>query len=373
MKKELRRLNFSDAGAETVLNIDPATIPTLVPAEVMNKWLAGDTDPYYKLQRIDYPITANGIVYVESFFESFLNKTKERPIPGSKNGHEPFWGVRPPTDILLVGGKIEKNGDGTGSVYFKNYIPKEGESGNNAVFIRENMTGMVHYSLVTYPKEEVRMDEDGNQVFYCIESIKGERNDAVEYDLGAMRQVTNAGVSGEMNTYEETEEMEITKNDLVSRLNALKANGEITLMEVAEAMGLKNQVVTEEHLRAVNALKELEKIGIKDPVEDVKALNALFDENAKAVRNAALTETFGASEKDEAGNEKNLVRQYANKMVPESATGVELEKAINSVKEDPIAKKLAGEAIDPASETNVLGKAEGKKKTNSTGPVLVDY
>lgn len=82
MKNELRRLNFSDAGAEAVLNTDPATIPTLVPAEVMNKWLAGDTEPYYKLQKIDYPITANGIVYTESFFESFLNKTKRAANPG---------------------------------------------------------------------------------------------------------------------------------------------------------------------------------------------------------------------------------------------------------------------------------------------------
>lgn len=373
MKKELRRLNFSDAGAEAVLNIDPDTIPTLVPKSIMDEWLKNDSAPYYKLQKINYPIKANGIFYDESFFESFLSKTKERPIPGSKSGHEMYWGKRPPTDLLLVGGKIEKNGDGTGSIYFKNYIPPKGDSGDNEIFIRENRSGMVHYSLVTYPEEDIIINENGEEEIHCTKSIKGERNDAVEYDLGAMKQVTNAGVTGEMNTYEETEEMEITKNDLVSRLNALKANGEITLMEVAEAMGLKNQVVTEEHLRAVNALKELEKIGIKDPVEDVKALNALFDENAKAVRNAALTEAFGASEKDEAGNEKNLVRQYANKMVPESATGVELEKAINSVKEDPIAKKLAGEAIDPASETNVLGKAEGKKKTNSTGPVLVDY
>ena len=372
MKNELRRLNFSDAGAEAVLNTDPATTPTRVSAEVMNKWLAGDDDPYYKLQRIDYPITANGIVYTESFFESFLNKTKERPIPGSKNGHEPFWGVRPPTDLLLVGGKIEKNGDGTGSVYFKNYIPKEGESGNNDIFIRENMTGMVHYSLVTYPREEIRQDEDGNQVIYCVESIKGERNDAVEYNLGAMKQVTNAGVTGDMNTYEETEEMEITKNDVLSRLNALKANGEITLMDVAEAMGLKNQVVTEEHTRAVNTLKELEKMGIKNPVEDVKALNQLFEENARAVRNAALVEAFGVSEKDESGNEKNLVLHYANKMVPESASGTELKNAIESVKADPIAKNLAGEKMDPTSETNLIGKAENKK-ANSTGPVLVDY
>ena len=372
MKNELRRLNFSDAGAETVLNIDPATIPTLVPAEVMNKWLNGDNEPYYKLQRIDFPITANGIVYTESFFESFLNKTKERPIPGSKNGHEPFWGVRPPTDLLLVGGKIEKNGDGTGSVYFKNYIPKEGESGNNDVFIRENMTGMVHYSLVTYPREEIKMDEDGNQVIYCIESVKGERNDAVEYELGAMKQVTNAGVTGANNTYEENEKMEITKNDLVARLNALKANGEITLMEVAEAMGLKNQVITEEHTRAVNAMKELEKLGIKNPVEDVKALNQLFEENAKAVSNAALTEAFGASEKGKDGAEKNLVLHYANKMVPESASGAELKNAIEAVKADPIAKNLAGEMIDPSSEMNLIGKAENKK-TNSSGPVLVDY
>ena len=117
---ELRRLNYSQSKKKTRLIIDPTEIPNLVPADILKEWQKDDTDPYYKIQEIEYPIVANRINYKESFFESFINKLKERPIPGSRAGHELFSSVRPPTDFIMIGAKMVPASDGNGTVYFNN-------------------------------------------------------------------------------------------------------------------------------------------------------------------------------------------------------------------------------------------------------------
>ncbi len=143
---DFRVLNLLDVSSSGVA-IKPDVIPNLVTASAEKEIMEDDKDPYYKIQRMEYPIVGNRIEYTESFFESFLNKLKDSPIPGSKSGHGSFFGSeRPDTDFYLVGGKLEKNGDGTGIVYFKNYIPKEGATSNNTRFITENKANMVHFS-----------------------------------------------------------------------------------------------------------------------------------------------------------------------------------------------------------------------------------
>lgn len=364
MKEQVRRLNFREANAKTLLDISPDDIPTLVPEKVMSKWLKDDETPYYKIQKIDIPIKANGIIYERSFFESFLNKLKDRPIPGSKSGHEMMWGKRPPTDLLLVGGKLDDT-----SVYFKNYIPPAGETGDNSVFIRENESDMVHFSLASYTKDEITDTQNGREV-HVVESVYGERNDAVEYGAGAMAQVTNMilpGVAGE-NNFNRGDEMD--KDELLKKINSMRANGDITLVEIAGAMGLKDQVVTEAHRNAVALVDELKKMDIADPVAEVKRLRGIVDENAKKVRNAMLTETFGASEKDEKGNEKNILRQYADRIIGD-VTGDEFVKALAAIKEDPIAKRLASDATDPNSAVNQIETGESAEAEK--GPKRVDY
>jgi len=174
------------------VSLSPAVIPTLVPLSVMNDLQRGDPDPYYKLQAIKYPVEGGGVypsekaVYTEDFFKSFLGVCRKRPIPGSKRGHEPE--SRPRTDFYLVGGKLEESGKGKGVVYLKNYIPSEGDGTSNAGFIRDMKARMVHFSIVTKP--EYRMEGD---VQIITGSAGYERNDAVEYGVGAMEQSTNHG------------------------------------------------------------------------------------------------------------------------------------------------------------------------------------
>jgi len=186
-----RVLNFFDSDVNKKVNISADQVPTLIPENTLKEWQKNDDNPYYKIQVINYPVIANDKTYEESFFESYINKLKERPFPGSKFGHEYNWGKRDTTDFILIGGKVEKQGNGTGQVYFKNYIPPTGASGSNETFIKENKTDMIHYSLVAYVRE-IREDDGENVSYRIVESMRGERNDAVGYGEGAMDQVTNA-------------------------------------------------------------------------------------------------------------------------------------------------------------------------------------
>ena len=188
MDEIIRRLNYRTSGK---IAYSAEEIPTLSPKSSVAEFMKGDENPYYKLERIDYPVLANGLKYTESFFDSFLKNMKDHPFPGSKNGHELMWGKRGPTDFITIGGMLESKGGGKGSVYLKNYVPPEGETGSNATFIKECKAGMVHFSIVTYPRTENEETKDGI-IINVVESLHGERNDCVDYGTGAMKQTTNA-------------------------------------------------------------------------------------------------------------------------------------------------------------------------------------
>jgi len=177
---------------DSVLTIDPATIPTLVPSNVLTEFQAGDSNPYYKIEKIEYPTYANGYTYIESFWDSYINKLNRAPIPGSKDGHETRWGARGPTDFINVGGRVDKNGDGTGTVWLKIYVPPKGANTDNTMFIKECKANMVDFSIVSATRDEMQTLPDGTHQWYCVESMGGERNDAVDYGTGAMDMKTNA-------------------------------------------------------------------------------------------------------------------------------------------------------------------------------------
>jgi hypothetical protein len=140
-----------------------------------------------------------------------------------------------------------------------------------------------------------------------------------------------------------------TKEEVLSALATMKANAQITLVEVAGAMGLEAQLLTPEHVEALRVVNALKTEGVTDPLAFAKAAKDRQKADAETVRNAALDIAFG-DDKDG----KNLLRQYAAKMVGE-ADGEELQKRINALKEDPVAKKLAAEKADPMSDHNAIG------------------
>lgn len=362
INENFRCLNLAQSESEKI-TITPDSIPTLIPADILNKWQDGDSEPFYKLQKIDYPIVANRLIYEESFFESFIGKLKNRPIPGSKEGHSFWGGEKPPTDFILIGAKMEPKGDGTGSVFFKNYIPPQGATESNDRFILENKSDMIHYSLVTWPKTVIETDEDGERLVRVVESIRGERNDAVEFETSAMKQVTN-------NFDEEEEENKpMKKNEILAELNTMRDNNQISIIEIAKNMGVENMLVTEVQLNAVKLINSLSEAGIKDPVAEIKALKDQIDENADRNFNSTMTEKYGPVHTEEA---PNLLRNYAQGKL-EGKTGEELKNGIDELSKDPIALKFAAERADVNSDENNIGKLENKNKSKDDESIKMDY
>lgn len=186
-----RRFNYRSE-PDSALTLDPAEIPNLSPSAAIDLFMEGDKNPYFKIQAIKYPVKANGWEYGEPFWQSYLAKINRAPLPGARSGHNLQYGARAPTDLLVIGGKLIPNGDGTGTVFLKNYIPPVGESGDNSIFIKANKAGMVDYSIVSITRDVVTPLADGNYKRECVESLSGERNDCVDYGTGAMDMKTNA-------------------------------------------------------------------------------------------------------------------------------------------------------------------------------------
>lgn len=171
--------------------LTPEQVPTLLPAEIMSQLSIGDTEPYFRIQSIDYPAIGasplynKSATYLESFFISFVDIMNQQPIPGSKRGHE--FASRPNSDFYTVGGKLVPNGAGKGTVHIKIYIPPEGDETPNRGFIRDNKAGIVQFSISS--AVEYSVDEQAQDV-KILAVAGGARNDAVP--VGAMEQTVNA-------------------------------------------------------------------------------------------------------------------------------------------------------------------------------------
>ncbi len=335
MEESKKKFNLRQSNE--ISAVKPEDVPTLIPKENLDIILQGDTDPYYKIQEIPFPVKANGDIYIESFFVSYLSKLNRAPIPGSKSGHETNWGARPETDLYVIGGEVKSNGDGSGVAIFKNYIPPVGDNGkSNEQFIKDNKLNIVDYSLVSYVREEVTEDENGERVWHVIESLKGERNDAVEYACGAMQQKTNAREGDN----KEGEGKTVNKEELLKKLNALKTNGDVTLVEIADELGLTNQLVTDKHINALETVIKLNEIIGDDPIKavsDMKQNLADIDDTAKANK---LAEVFGVKAED------NLVYNFAEELTKDKKSNEVDEDFIASIKENAICKALAGKMAD---------------------------
>jgi hypothetical protein len=241
------------------------TIPTLVPLEKMAVLQNGDTDPYYKIQAIAYPVEGDGgyrydkAIYTENFFREFVNLTSKNPLPGSKRGHAWMNTGKDASDFYMVGGKVEPRGDGTGVVYFKNYIPKMGYETPNDGFLRDLKVNIINFSLVTRaPRYEVLQDTATKKEFINVLSPGiGNRNDAVELDMGAMQQLTNSAGGLDIDRTALEKARELIRNGKIDAENPwIVANtdkGVLTLTgKSTENIG-KNGKVFRSALRAVAA------------------------------------------------------------------------------------------------------------------------
>ena len=381
-------------------------VPTLVKDAVLKELQANDTNPFYKIEAIDYPVNGSGGVYEASFFKSFINVSKQRPIPGSKRGHE--FTSRPSSDFYMIGGSTVDNADGTGTAYFKMYIPPNGDPTDHSGFIRDARAGIVNFSLVTAPEYNVKKDADGVERRHFTKSNGYERNDAVEFGAGAMSQVVN---SKEVINFEATREMIeaglISRNDKgyslyvdgkVSRpmLRRMVANADdetktaigelIMLIDAKHTNGGKpmelNEAIQMVQNAAANGAINLgetfkDKIALRNEADKkneaiVLALNgkgfgddliAGIDKmiaenkaNANAIAKDAVSTAFGAEtfEVDMNGKKesvKNAAHEYAMQKCA-GKYGADLDKEINSLKDDVVMKSIRANQADPNSAVN---------------------
>lgn len=409
MSKPENVIVFNIASTTKVKMLPVEEVPTLISNTIMADLQGDDTAPFFKIEAIEYPANGAGGIYTKAFFNSFIGVIKKRPIPGSKRGHE--WISRGKSDFYTVGGLLVDNEDGkTGVVYLKIYIPQKGDETENSGFIRDAKAGIVHFSLVSAPESVTKIDPDtGNNVRYYTASKGYERNDAMEYGAGAMKQIVNSQgspldvdaakaliESGQFDIKSDVEGdaiqngrvyrsalrrlasraneedrtvigelismidkpknggKSVEKTEIFEALKNLVANAKTNLGEIAEAVGLKALMRNEaddanaETVKALNA-----KLGEK-PIEALDAMIAENKANAVAVVENAITNTLKipkviVNEKDGVKTEvANPSFDYAFAQV-NGKKGVELAAAVEALKKNTVMLALQANAADGGS------------------------
>lgn len=164
------------------------------------------------------------------------------------------------------------------------------------------------------------------------------------------------------------EGVQMDKNELLKNIQTFRTNGDITLLEVAKVMGLEDQLLTDNAKNCIKIVKELEKAGFKDPVNEFPELKKKADEAESAKRENLLTEKFGNKMlKDAAGNQvENVVRQYAEQRFVNGAKIEEIEK-------DPVMVTLKAASADYQSPQNRILIREGDRQNQGDSPETVTY
>lgn len=422
MPDNLVFLNYKQSANK---NIPAASDIPIGNQKIFDTLKKNDSNPMLKVEAIDYPAVGTGGVYEKSFFKSFVDVTKNRPIPGSKRGHE--YASRPANDFYMIGGQLIDNADGkTGTAIFLMYIPPFGDSTDNTGFMRDADAGIVNFSLVTQPEYNVKKDDDGIERRHFTKTNGYERNDAVEYGAGAMAQVVNSNTSKlnfeltkalAMNGQyvRENKDGEIIQSGKVSYpvlrsmvahadcenkseiaeilsiidkktnggkpvelkeamemvVNALK-NGAVAFAEIAKNAGCEKLLKTDTDTASIALANSLSsKLG----AEPEKALDLMIKQNAdnsKAIVENSIVAVFGTKEKDIAGVKKeNAAFTYAFQKL-ENKKGEELVTALNSLKEDPIMKAIRQNQADNFSETNTIENG-GTKQATKTAETVSTY
>ena len=427
MPKDVVFCNFRTAKAQMP---DVQSIPTLIKNEAMAALLKNEDNPRYFVEAIDFPVEGNGGVYTERFFESFLDRMRTHPFGGNKLGHS----YPEKNDFYTVGGKIEKNSSGdNGTVFFKIYVPTMGYETTNSGFIRDLEAKNVHFSLVTRPEFESKLNEKTREIErYFIKSVGYERNDAVAYEEGAMPQHVNskncdyeqvksliekgwvdykakgediiqngqvtysalrrAAASADSRTPElkelvsladkqrnrrkTMEDIVITKEEALKTLKGLYANGQVSMAEIADGLGstAPEFVRTENDKKNSELVKVVnEKLG-DNPIDKLDTLlNTRAETEKLLVENAVREQVGPAKIKNGKGEEvDNPAYAYAMK-VCNGLAGKVLRAALDSLKEDQIMLSLRASQADAGSEFNrIEGGQNSVLKNAAEQPAVLE-
>ncbi len=147
------------------------------------------------------------------------------------------------------------------------------------------------------------------------------------------------------------------KSEVFETLKVMITNAQVTLPEIAGAIGLKHLIVTEEHTAALKVVKDLkEKLGTENVVDAMTTMKAELDNGRETVRNARLDSLFDPQTEDKT----NRLRYYMGQQTI-GLTGKALEDKIAALKaEDPIAQGFMAERADNTSQENTIGLVDHK-------------
>lgn len=392
--------------------------------KILDKLTSGDPSPMFKSEAIDFPVIGTGGVYEKSFFKSFINVTKERPIPGSKRGHE--YTSRPSNDFYMVGGQLIENADGkSGTAVFLMYIPPFGDTTDNTGFKRDAEAGIVNFSLVTQPEYNIKKDEDGVERRHFTKTNGYERNDAVEYGAGAMSQVVNSkqseidfdelkklvtnGKYSRKNINDEIiqngkvsypvlrsmiaradcenkteignilsmidkasngrKTMDEELKEAVERVQNAAKNGSIVIADVFKNAGIALRTEDDKKNEAFVLALNSKNLGA-DPLKEIDTLIAQNKANADAIVKNEVATVFGAEKVKNAKGEEveNPAYTYAFEKCS-GKSGDALKNEIEAVKNSAVMKGIRANQADPFSKINMIengGAADTAKNERKT-------
>jgi len=324
-----------------------ASITTSISQDKLNILTAGDENPYFFAQAIKFPLEANGDIYGEDFFKSFVARNSIYAFPGDKYGHSTSWAKRQATHFYQVGSMIVGN-----VAYFKFYVPPSTDSEPNESFIKEIKTNGIDLSLVSRVKYSYNEDD---RKYHMLESVGGERNDAVGFSDGSMDQIV-------INKNENIEEgLEVTKEELLKKLNALMISGEIDLNQIMTALNKSDKLKSEKDIADLKVLNSLVAVLGDEPVKKLTEITDSVKLNADSIKNALLVEAFGKVLNAD-GKTTNMLRKQGELLLGDKVVNKE---NIETAKKDESYIALAGNITDETSEINKIKK--NNDNTNSDG------
>jgi hypothetical protein len=367
-------------------------VPILISAPALSAIKGDEASPYEIIEAIPFPSEGQGGVYTGKYFESLLKQIKERPLGGSKTGHE-----NERDDFFTVGGKVEYTSENEGVCYLRVMIPEQGYETTNSGFIRSCKTGNQEFSIVANV-EPVRSN-DGN--VYFVEDIGKARNDAVSE--GAMDQtVSNSATESEIMELISAGKVDLTAdsdqlvhNGMVYRRAAVKlqsradykalagrvlnaigkyhkernamtkaeiieavktavVNNELTIEELAQAVNMQNKLrnaADEQRRKLIASIAEILEMPPDSPADDLlKAVEAALkdaESAAEAVADAEANSLAGGKKiKNADGTEvDNPVYLYVKNQLA-GKRGEKLKNAVKALATDPVAIALRSKRAD---------------------------
>lgn len=289
--------------------------------EAYEKLSEGDDKPFFFVQELKfgdkYPAT-DGTIFTKDFMQSYISKLEEKPIPGSAFGHvanEKNWtGERASNEVYLVGAKII-NDD---TAQLKMYVSKDMVEHEYAKLKKEIQAGLLSTSIYSYAKFEISEEGDVTSM-KAVESMSGERNDIVEWNMTGMHSgmiATSQKAVVEDNKNEGDTIMELEKAIEVITTSAQKVGSDKA--QLAEKLGLGDIIATDEMKEKVSKFDTLsQKYGELETV--LADMETFQKDNFEVVRDVALKEAYSSEEaimfaKDLIGDEPMTKEQIKQKI-----------------------------------------------------------